>query len=1260
MSNRLALCGTLALLVVGLGTGLHAQQRPADPATFAPPLSMPEVVARFLPLREPGADDFAAEADAEAIEARLADFGANLRRDPRTPLAPVLAPDFRGAAPRFDVATTHAQPEPLAVVRAAATDGAATLDARAFARHVAAGLAPLRTVTVAEFEVTAIESVSSAPPASEVPARLAHAEVRYDIVGVEENGARVGHVGRWQMTWRPGPAGWQVVSWTTTAHVTSRAPRALFTDVSHTAFGSAPSFRRQLSVDLDSWMATIDGVLTRDSNGHHGVSVGDADGDGRDDLYVAQPAGLPNLLYRARGDGTYEDITARAGVGLLDDTAHSLFADVDNDGDQDLVLATSLQPLLLENDGTGRFTLVSNAFVFARPLQGVLTGLAMADADRDGLLDVYLCVYSYFFGAGEEKAGTPMPYYDARNGPPGVLFRNDGRGRFVDVTAAAGLDHGNDRYHFAATWADYDDDGWPDLLVANDFGTKNLYRNLGASTPGRGMRFEDVAAAAGVLDHGAGMSAAVLDYDNDGRLDIYTGNMWSAAGQRITAQPGFMPEAPAEVRALYRRHARGNSLLRNRGDGGFDDRTVEAGAAFGRWAWAADALDFDSDGWQDLYVTNGMLTRRRQQGDLESFFWRQVVARSPLTRAKGTTYDDAWRAINQWLVHDGIASDQRNVLLRNDGHGGFDDVSGTVGLDLRQDGRSFAVLDADHDGDPDLAVMAARQAPQLRLLRNDHPSRAAISIRLQGRVSNRDAVGARVRVTAGRLQAMRVVTAGSGFLSQHSRELLVGLGASTSVQTLTVEWPSGERQTFTDLPVGMRYRLVEGGALEREPFARPSPAAPAAAVVAPADPPEATWLYEPFPVPEFSEVDFEGNAVTLASLRGTPTALLLWRADVPAARAALADLAAATPALQAAGVSVLAVALDPTDAGAAVRTAAPPTLPIVHARREFGLLWAIVHRHLFMNRQPVGLPTLLLLDPEGRVARVYRGSASAEQVLADASQLDAEAPARLARALPFAGAFHAALPTRNFLPFGRELLDEGLDGAAITAFERAAAANPDAPTLYRLGTLVASSGDAARARAAFERALALDPALAEAHNDLGALEAQQGDVERAIVRFREALAAMPDYPDALNNLGYALLLSGRDAEARTLYERALALQPDFPEALNNLGLLAGRAGDLTTAERHFRAALSRRPAYGDAANNLALVLVARGDADDAVALLEALLQTTPTFEPGYVTLAKIHLAGGRTPEGLRALERLLQRNPTHPLALALQREYRPR
>ena len=195
--------------------------------------------------------------------------------------------------------------------------------------------------------------------------------------------------------------------------------------------------------------------------------------------------------------------------------------------------------------------------------------IAVADYDRDGFVDVYLSVYSYYYGAGEAKAGTPTPYYDAVNGPPNVLFRNRGDGTFEDVTHEAGLDAGNDRYSFSAAWGDYDGDGWPDLVVANDFGRKNLYHNLGRRD-GK-VTFEDVAAKAGVEDYAAGMSVFFFDYDGDGRPDIYGGQMWSDNGLRVTASRDFMPDAPEDVRALYRHHARGNSLFRNRGDGTFED-----------------------------------------------------------------------------------------------------------------------------------------------------------------------------------------------------------------------------------------------------------------------------------------------------------------------------------------------------------------------------------------------------------------------------------------------------------------------------------------------------------------------------------------------------------------------------------------------------------------------------------------------------------------------------------------------------------------
>jgi Flp pilus assembly protein TadD len=1230
--RRFLLAGILSTLALIGGTAQVEQS-----ADYRPALAVSEALRPFLKQLESGSDEFPLERQAKELEVTLRELSDALRGGgpgATGAITRVLDPDFRGARLLPIDAAVDSQ-APLDVKRSTDLPREATLDRRAFGVEVQRLIGEFRDVTVAEFLITAIEPESATDPPSSL-----RTTVRYDIVGGGTKAYRVEHVGEWDLKWRRRASGWQVIRWTAMSHLVSRTRHPVFTEITEEALGRIESFRRQLSIDLDSWMATFDSVLTRDSNGHHGISVGDVDGDGLDDLYIAQPAGLPNRLYRNRGASTFEDITYESGVAILDDTAQSLFADVDNDGDQDLVVATSTNLLLFLNDGKGHFTPVQDAFRFARPLQGVLTSITMADYDRDGFLDLYLCVYSYFFGAGEDKAGTPAPYYDARNGPPGVLFRNDGHGRFIDVTHDVGLDVGNDHYHFAAAWADYDGDGWPDLLVANDFGTKNLYRNLGRRNGT--VKFEDVAASAGLLDHGAGMSATFVDYDNDGLLDIYTGNMWSASGLRITSAPTFMRDAPPDVRALYRRHVRGNSLFRNLGNGRFEDKTLEAHAEMGRWAWSSDAFDFDNDGWDDLYIVNGMLTRKASTADLEGFFWRQVVARSPLTRVPGTPYDDAWRAINEFLIHGSIAGHQRNVFLRNDGHGGYDEISGTVGLDLDQDGRSFAVLDIDRDGDPDLVVMAARQAPQLRIFRNDFEAKSAsIAVRLRGTRSNRDAIGARVTVDTDRLHKTKILQCGSGFLSQHSKELLIGLGASERVVKLTVSWPSGETQVFTDVPLNSRVRIVEGSAIETEAFTPRSTGKVVSAAPAPGSVPRTTWMYEPFPVPDVSVPALRDGTRSLAALRGRPAIVLLWSPTVTAARAAHETLERGAQALTRAGVGSIAIAVDaPQD--------------------QLSLSYAILNRHLFMNRQDLRLPTGLLVDASGNVVKVYRDRVDVNEIVTDARAIDVSPAERLARALPFPGEFHSGLQLRNYLPYGRELLDNGLDRAAVTAFERAAQANPDASTLYRLGTLLARSGETVKARAVFENALVLKPDLAEANNDLGALLAQGGDLAGAIGRFRAALASIPDYPDALNNLGYALLLTGRDQEARTLYEKALALQPDFPEALNNLGLLVGRGGDLDRAERYFRDALARRADYGEAANNLALVLVARRQTDAAVTLLQQLLQRTPEYEAAYVTLAKIHFSADRPKDAVAVLERLLQRNPDHPVAGELLRQWRGR
>ena len=398
-------------------------------------------------------------------------------------------------------------------------------------------------------------------------------------MGTSKEFHREQRVGQWDLEWEP----------TGVADFVCKAGRCRTRPRAARSLLSLPTSQRRLSPAVrpirpsccegaDYWRTVLDVACGIDIYAHNGVSVGDIDNDGFDDLYVCQQAGLANRLYRNRGDGTFEDITEASGVGILENTACALFADIDNDGHQDLIVVRNDGPLLFLNQGGGRFLQKPDAFQFAQPPQGTFTGAAVADYDRDGWLDVYFCLYLYYQGTDQYK--YPSPYYDAENGPPNFLMRNKQNGTFRDVTAEAGLDKNNTRYSFCSGWNDYNRDGWPDLYVVNDFGRKNLYRNNGDGT------FTDVAPQAGVEDVGAGMAVCWLDYDNDGAQDLYVADMWTAAGLRVSTQEIFQKDAPEEVRVLYRKHARGNSLFHASG-GAFQDASASAGVEMGRWSWSA-------------------------------------------------------------------------------------------------------------------------------------------------------------------------------------------------------------------------------------------------------------------------------------------------------------------------------------------------------------------------------------------------------------------------------------------------------------------------------------------------------------------------------------------------------------------------------------------------------------------------------------------------------------------------------------------------
>ena len=236
----------------------------------------------------------------------------------------------------------------------------------------------------------------------------------------------------------------------------------------------------------------------------------------------------------------------------------------------------------------------------------------------------------------------------------------------------------------------------------------------------------------------------------------------------------------------------------------------------GRWSWSSDAWDFDHDGFPDLYIANGMVSGPSRE-DLNSFFWRQVVAHSPREAKPEHDYEQGWNAINELIRSDGTWSGfERNVFYANNRDGTFSDVSGVVGLDFLEDGRSFALADFDHDGRLEI-FLKNRNAPQLRIVKNVMKElEPSIAFRLRGAKSNRDAIGAAVTVETESGRQMHMLQAGSGFLSQHTKEIFFGLGKVKGPVRASIRWPSGLVEKFGNLAVDKIHTLREGNGAPTE------------------------------------------------------------------------------------------------------------------------------------------------------------------------------------------------------------------------------------------------------------------------------------------------------------------------------------------------------------------------------------------------------------------------------------------------------------
>ena len=1198
-----------------------------------------------------GSDDFITEKYQDQIAAILLEWSAGFLAAPQSIQAVerALGAEFSGTS-YHPVESRLLRSGPAVESRKNRFAREVVLGREPFLRDLLSAMAPFSKILTADFQVTSIDADSQSLSSTGIPNRL-RTGVRYELVGSGKDFYREQRVGQWDLEWEASPAGgFRLRRWQFSDETQSRSGSPVFADIAAQAFSGNTSYSSQLLRGADYWRTVLDVACGIDIYGHNGVSFGDIDDDGFDDLYVCQPAGLPNRLYRNRGDGTFEDITESSGVGVLENTACALFADFDNDGRQDLIVVRTTGPLLFVNQGNGKFRQRPDAFQFAQPPRGTFTGAAVADYDRDGWLDIYFCLYLYYQGTGQYK--YPSPYFDAENGPPNFLMRNQRDGTFRDVTSETGLNQNNTRYSFCCGWNDYDKDGWPDLYVVNDFGRKNLYHNNGDGT------FTDLAPQAGVEDVGAGMSVCWLDYNNDGAEDLYIADMWTAAGTRISTQDIFQKDIPEEVRAFYRKHARGNSLFRATGKGTFQDTGAVAGVEMGRWAWSSDAWDFDHDGFPDLYIANGMVSGPSRE-ELNSFFWRQVVANSPVEARAAQGYEQGWNAINELIRSDGTWSGyERNVFYANNRDDTFSDVSGAIGLDFIEDGRTFALADFDHDGRLEV-FLKNRNGPQLRLLQNVISNLApSIAFRLRGGKSNRDAIGAAVTVETAAGRQTRVVQAGSGFLAQHSKELLFGLGDAKGAVRASIRWPSGLVQELRDLPVDHRVWVHEGSEPTRmEPFRartpQATPYAPQKAETAP-DSVE-TWLLTPLAAPDFSLPDANGQTRTLASFRGKPALLNFWTEASAACRAELKAFNRLQNRWSERGLQLLTVNVDTADGVERARSFIRDnrlSVPVLLGSDDIAGIYNILYRYLYDRHRDLSLPSSFLISGSGDIAKVYQGPVNPEQVEQDFRQIPQSAAARTARALPFPGVSETSEFQRNYLDYGSIYFQRGYLDPAEASFRLALRDDPSsAEALYGLGSVYLKQEKGSLAREQFERATKLQArypdTVANAWNNLGLLATREGHTGEAIPYFEEALKLNPDHLIALENLGNAYRQQKNWDEARKILERAVAVGPQDAEANYSLGMVYAQVNDNDRAYDHLQRALKSRPDYPEALSNLGVLYLRTGRRDDAVASFEQCIRVAPDFVQSYMNLARVYAIEGAADKARGVLLNLLKQHPDY-------------
>ena len=934
-----------------------------------------------------------------------------------------------------------------------------------------------------------------------------------------------------------------------TAVAPSSAPPAAlqFTDVTAAA---GMVFRHEAGATGKKWYPETMGA---------GGGFFDYDGDGWLDILLVNGRQWPGQrqepeptmrLYRNQGNGTFEDVTQRAGLAIPLYGMGMVATDYDNNGTQDLLITGYRETRLFRNEGNGTFTDITQPAGIAQGSWS--TAAVFVDVDRDGWLDLVIGSYVDWDPSKEANLdctyGTPAKDYCAVKyfrGQGLKLYRNLGDGRFEDISGRAGIVAPEARV-LGITIVDYNQDGWPDILVANDLTPSLFFANQGNGT------FRELGVQTGVvLDEGgsayAGMGIDAAYINNDAQLCVAIGNF---AGQPTTLH------------------------CQARVDGGvrpdvFIEQSHRAGIAAPTLRMVTFGLfffDADLDGWPDLFMVNGHVVHEEH------------------------------------LRH--VPYAQRPQLFWNRGNGTFAELQPGPhsGLAMSIVGRGAAYADYDHDGDLDLLLTANQGAAYL--LRNDTP-RTGHFLRLvtQGTRSNRDGIGARLRLYTTRRQLTGMVRTGSSYLSQSTTAVTFGLASDEQPERLEVAWPAGGVEVFRHLPLDTTFVAREGLTSTPQTVAA-QPTVPGTT--------EAFLALKRTAVAHYQAGRRQDSiAAWQQVLQRQPTDYI--------AQQYLIEL------YWQQGQHATALALLET---------LGQTMPDANFLMQFAFHLEDVQLHDLADQ-------------------VYRAAAHLDQHLAEAPYRLGTNALRAGRYEEAIGHFQQALQRHPGLVhavqgIGLAYAEQGKTAQAQAQFQAVLRLAADFAEAYtHLGKLYARTGRLDEAATAYRTVTKLQPEQAQGYHNLGAVLAAQGQTEAAIAQFQEALRRNPHFLAAHNDLGTLYAERGELSRAIAAFQAAVRSDATSVPAHYNLALAYGASGDPVAMQRELQETLRLDPRHPEAHLNLGIGYLQQGEAAAAVRQFRTLVEIAPQMTNAHYFLAVAYAQNGQAEAMLAPLQQAVRLDPGH-------------